>query len=103
MAKTQRLVSIVLLLLLMPLLSSFASANNQPVQPQINAHWVADEFGETLHSYRVVFADDESYQALVDVEHNRNGELLPSEIFQSWDLIDGVRVLDIQLLQNKLI
>ena len=97
MAKTQRLVSFVLLLLLMPLLSSFASANNQPVQPQINAHWVADEFGETLHSYRVVFADGESYQATVDVEHNRDGELLPIEVFQSWDLIDAARVLDIQL------
>ena len=97
MAKTQRLVSFVLLLLLMPLLSSFASANNQPVQPQINAHWVADEFGETLHSYRVVFADGESYQATVDVEHNRDGELLPIEVFQSWDLIDAARVLDIQV------
>ena len=96
MAKTQRLVSFVLLLLLMPLLSSFASANNQPVQPQINAHWVADEFMKHS-SYRVVFADGESYQATVEVEHNRDGELLPIEVFQSWDLIDAARVLDIQL------
>ncbi len=89
MATTQRLVSVVLLLLLLPLLSSFASANDSFEQPQINARWVADESGNTVHSYRVVFADGESYQALVDVEHNRNGEILPSEIFQSWDLIDG--------------
>ena len=95
MATTQRLVSVVLLLLLLPFLSSFASANDSFEQPQINARWVADESGNTVHSYRVVFADGESYQALVDVEHNRNGEILPSEIFQSWDLIDGLRVLDI--------
>ena len=95
MATTQRLVSVVLLLLLLPLLSSFASANDSFEQPQINARWVADESGNTVQSYRVVFADGESYQALVDVEHNRNGEILPSEIFQSWELIDGLRVLDI--------
>ncbi len=97
MAKAQRLVGFVLLLILVPLFSSFASANNQPPQPQINTHWVADEFGEIAHSYRVLFADAESYQASIDVEHKRNGEILPSEIFQSWNLIDGLRVLDTQL------
>ena len=85
------------LLLLTPLFSPLVTADSPPGQPQINAHWVADEFGETMHAYRVLFADGESYQALVDIEHDRGGEILATEIFQSWDLIDGLRVLDVQL------
>lgn len=97
MGKTKRLVCFVLLLLLTPLFSSLATADSPPGQPQINANWVADEFGETMHSYRVLFADGESYQALVDIQHNRGGEILANEIFQSWELVDGLRVLEIQL------
>ena len=67
MGKTKRLGCLVLLLLLTPLFSPLVTADSPPGPPQINAHWVADEFGETMHAYRVLFADGESYQALVDV------------------------------------
>ena len=97
MGNNQPLVSFVLLILFLPLFSPLATADNLPEQPQINANWVANELGETLHAYRVVFADGESYQATINVEHNRNGLVLDSDIFQSWDLIDGLRVLDIEL------
>ncbi|HII22877.1 MAG TPA: hypothetical protein HA359_01320, partial [Candidatus Poseidoniaceae archaeon] len=68
-----------------------------PQQPQINTLWLANEFGENNHAYRVTFADGESYQAVIDVEHERAGEDLDVEILQSWDLVDGFRILDIQL------
>ena len=97
MGNNQPLVSFVLLILFLPLFSPLATADNLPEQPQINANWVANELGETLHAYRVLFADGESYQATVNVEHNRDGLILPNDIFQSWDLIDGLRVLDIEL------
>ena len=97
MGNNQPLVSFVLLILFLPLFSPLATADNLPEQPQINANWVANELGETLHAYRVVFADGESYQATINVEHNRDGLVLDSDRFQSWDLIDGLRVLDIEL------
>ena len=97
MGKNQPLVSFVLLILFLPVFTPLATVDNLPEQPQINANWVANELGETLHAYRVVFADGESYQATINVEHNRNGLVLDSDIFQSWDLIDGLRVLDIEL------
>jgi len=81
----------------MPLFLPVVSADSMPQQPQINTLWLANEFGENNHAYRVTFADDESYQAIIDVEHQRAGEDLDVEILQSWDLVDGFRILDIQL------
>ncbi len=97
MAKPRRLIGIVLLILLMPLFSPVVSADSMPQQPQINTLWLANEFGENNHAYRVTFADGESYQAVIDVEHQRAGENLDVEVLQSWDLVDGFRILDIQL------
>ncbi|DAC58111.1 MAG TPA: hypothetical protein D7I03_06275 [Candidatus Poseidoniales archaeon] len=97
MAKSRRLIGTVLLLLLMPLFLPVVSADGMPQQPQINTLWLANEFGENNHAYRVTFADGESYQAVIDVEHERAGEDLDVEILQSWDLVDGFRILDIQL------
>ena len=74
MGKNPPLVSLVLLILFLPLFSPLATADNLPEQPQINANWVANEFGETLHAYRILFADGESYQATVNIEHNRDGQ-----------------------------
>ena len=81
----------------MPLFLPVVSADGMPQQPQINTLWLANEFGENNHAYRVTFADGESYQAVIDVEHERAGEDLDVEILQSWDLVDGFRILDIQL------
>ena len=81
----------------MPLFLPVVSADGMPQQPQINTLWLANEFGENNHAYRVTFADGESYQAVIDVEHQRAGEDLDVEILQSWDLVDGFRILDIQL------
>tara|TARA_B100001540_G_scaffold260789_1_gene239586 strand:+ start:2401 stop:5448 length:3048 start_codon:yes stop_codon:yes gene_type:complete len=81
----------------MPLFSPVVSADSMPQQPQINTLWLANEFGENNHAYRVTFADGESYQAMIDVEHQRAGEDLEVEILQSWDLVDGFRILDIHL------
>mgnify|MGYP004269049335 FL=1 len=81
----------------MPLFLPVVSADGIPQQPQINTLWLANEFGENNHAYRVTFADGESYQAVIDVEHERAGEDLDVEILQSWDLVDGFRILDIQL------
>ena len=83
MGNNHPLVSFVLLILCLPLFSPLATADNLPEQPQINANWVANELGETLHAYRVVFADGESYQATINVELDRNGLVLDSDIFQS--------------------
>ena len=81
----------------MPLFSPIVSADGMPQQPQINTLWLANEFGENNHAYRVTFADGESYQAVIDVEHQRAGENLDVEILQSWDLVEGFRILDIEL------
>ena len=81
----------------MPLFLPVVSADGMPQQPQINTLWLANEFGENNHAYRVTFADGESYQAVIDVEHERAGEDLDVEILQSWDIVDGFRILDIQL------
>lgn len=81
----------------MPLFLPVVSADGMPQQPQINTLWLANEFGENNHAYRVTFADGESYQAVIDVEHERAGADLDVEILQSWDLVDGFRILEIQL------
>ena len=97
MANSQRLTTVALLMLVMPLFSIIVIADDMPQQPQINANWVADEAGENMHSYRVTFADDYSYQCIVDVQHLHNGVILAGDVLQSWDLIDNNRVLDIHL------
>ena len=97
MAKSSRLIGTVLLVLLMPLFSPLVAADGMPQQPQINTLWLANEFGENNHAYRVTFADGESYQAVIDVVHQRAGENLDVEILQSWDIVEGFRILDIQL------
>ena len=97
MAKSSRLIGTVLLVLLMPLFSPLVAADGMPQQPQINTLWLANEFGENNHAYRVTFADGESYQAVIDVVHERAGENLDVEILQSWDIVEGFRILDIQL------
>ena len=84
-------------MLLMPLLSLVVSANDVPQQPLINARWLADDTGSNTHSYRVTFADDLSYQCTVDVQHEHNGTALDIDILQTWDIVDGNRVLDLQL------
>ena len=81
----------------MPLFLPVVSADGMPQQPQINTLWLANEFGENNHAYRVTFADGESYQAVIDVVHQRAGENLDVEILQSWDIVEGFRILDIQL------
>ena len=97
MAKSSRLIGTVLLVLLMPLFSPLVAADGMPQQPQINTSLLANEFGENNHAYRVTFADGESYQAVIDVVHQRAGENLDVEILQSWDIVEGFRILDIQL------
>ena len=98
MAKSSRLIGTVLLVLLMPLFSPLVTADGIPQQPQINTLWLANEFGENNHAYRVTFADGESYQAVIDVVHQRAGENLDVEILQSWDIVEGFRILDLSLI-----
>jgi hypothetical protein len=73
------------------------TADNTPTQPEINTRWLPDQFGENVNSYRITFADDKSYQVDLTVNHERQGVSLEVETFQSWDIIDNVRILDLQL------
>ena len=97
MAKSQMLTTLALMMLLMPLFSMVVSGNDVPQQPQINARWLADDTGSNVHSYRVTFADDLSYQCTVDVQHLHNGSALDFDVLQTWDIVDENRVLDLHL------
>ena len=97
MAKSHSIIGMMILVLILPLYSPLVAADPLPEEPQINAIWLADEFGENSHNYRVTFADGESYQAIIDVVHERNGESIDVDVLQSWDLIDGYRVVDLVL------
>ena len=97
MAKSQRLTVFALLLLVSPLLFQLVSADNYPEHPEITARWIADETGANVHSYRVTFADDSSYQVELDVQHFSNGISKEVDTHQSWDLMDGIRILDLTL------
>ena len=97
MAKSQMLTTLALMMLLMPLFSMVVSGNDVPQQPQINARWLADDTGSNVHSYRVTFADDLSYQCTVDVQHLHNGSALDFDVLQTWDIVDENRVLDLDL------
>ena len=97
MAKSQRLTVFALLVLISPLLFQLVSADNTPEHPEITARWSADETGANVHSYRVTFADDSSYQVELDVQHFSNGISKEVDTLQSWDLIDGIRILDLTL------
>ena len=93
MAKSQRLTVFALLVLISPLLFQLVSADNTPEHPEITARWSADETGANVHSYRVTFADDSSYQVELDVFCS--GISKEVDTLQSWDLIDGIRILDL--------
>jgi hypothetical protein len=79
------------------MLMPIVTADNTPTQPEINTRWLPDQFGENVNSYRITFADDKSYQVDLTVNHERQGVSLEVETFQSWDIIDNVRILDLQL------
>ena len=87
----------VFFMLLSCMLMPIVTADNSPSQPEINTRWLPDQFGENVNSYRITFADDKSYQVDLMVTHERQGVSLDVETFQSWDLIDNVRILDLQL------
>lgn len=87
----------VFLMLLSCMLMPIVTADNTPTQPEINTRWLPDQFGENVNSYRITFADDKSYQVDLTVNHERQGVSLEVETFQSWDIIDNVRILDLQL------
>ena len=97
MANAKGMAILAIVTLISPMLLPFTSADEGFSMPEINARWIADESGENGHAYRVTFADAAAYQASIDVQHLRSGDDLAAEIFQSWDLIDGTRILDIQL------
>ena len=88
---------VVFFMLLSCMLMPMVTADNSPSQPEINTRWLPDQFGENVNSYRITFADDKSYQVDLIVTHERQGVSLDVETFQSWDLIDNVRILDLQL------
>jgi len=97
MARTNRSITLVILILIVPLLTVVTSANEVPNEPEIITTWLPDESGNNTNSYRVKFADDKSYQAQFDVSHLRQGLSLEIEILQSWDVVDGQRIVDLEL------
>ena len=97
MAKSPRWAKLIILVLFLSLCAPFASANGLPSQPEIFTTWTADESGENTNSYRIKFADDKSYQAEIEVSHLRAGQNLEPSILQLWDLVEGHRIIDIEL------
>lgn len=83
------------LMLLLPVIAS-AQADGQPIPPSITTAWSDDGQGGVLHAYSVTFADDGAYEISVDLNHMRNGTLLPYEVFTSWSVEDETRIADIQ-------
>lgn len=83
------------LMLLLPVIAS-AQADGQPIPPSITTAWSDDGQGGVLHAYSVTFADDGAYEISVDLNHMRNGTLLPYEVFTSWSVEDDTRIADIQ-------
>ena len=97
MAKFPRSVGLIVSILVFSICTPMVTADDLPLPPEIITTWVANESGENTNSYRIKFPDEKSYQAEIEVEHTRSGENLSPSVLQSWDLINGHRIVDIEL------
>ena len=93
---SKRFVSTVVVSFLIVCSPLFASAQiSTATEPQINVLWILDDSGNNAHAYRVTFADNASYDAEIEILHERSGSIIPTYIQQEWKSIDSKRVVDI--------
>ena len=88
---SKRFVSTVVVSFLIVCSPLFASAQiSTATEPQINVLWILDDSGNNAHAYRVTFADNASYDAEIEIHHERSGSMIPTYIQQEWKSIDSV-------------
>ena len=93
---SKRFVSTIVVSFLIVCSPLFASAQiSTAAEPQINVLWILDDSGNNAHAYRVTFADNASYDAEIEIHHERSGSMIPTYIQQEWKSVDSKRVVDI--------